>query len=226
MSHIRIDRDGATSTITLARPERFNAMDVRTAQDFRRAVAQLARDDTSAVIVLKGLAGMFCTGAEDDVSREQTVEFLHGAVSEIRRAPKPFIAAVDGVAAAAGFAIAMSCDLVIASTRASFEWAYTKTGLAAVESSTFLLPKLIGFRRAMGMLLLNPRVAAEQALAYGLVNEVHDVERFELRVADASRQLTAGPRNEFAAAKALLNQASGMDGLEAHLEQSLAAAGD
>lgn len=221
MSHIRIDHDGAVGVITIARQERFNSMDVRTAQDLRRAVLQLAREDASVVVVLEGLAGMFCTGIEE-VGVEQSLDYMHGAIAEIRRAPKPFIAAVDGVAAAGGFALAMSCDLVIASTRASFEWGYTKSRLAAVEPSTFLLPKLIGFRRAMGMLLLNPRLAAEQALAYGLVNEVHDVERFDDRVMDAARQLAAGPRAALATAKALLNQSTGMDRLDDHLERALA----
>lgn len=68
---------------------------------------------------------------------KQIVQYIHSAISEMRRAPKPFIAAVDGIAAAGGFGIAMACDLVIASERASFEWAYSKTGLTGAESSTF-----------------------------------------------------------------------------------------
>ena len=79
---------------------------------------------------------------------KQILEYLHSTISEIRRAPKPFIAAVDGIAAAGGFGIAMACDLVFASERASFEWAYGKTGLTGAESSTFFLPRLIGLRRA------------------------------------------------------------------------------
>ena len=126
------------------------------------------------VVVLRGLPGMFCSGADLKFIRDggdggdtgylapgatrggygerfkQILEYIHSTISEIRRAPKPFIAAVDGVAAAGGFGIAMSCDLVLASTRASFEWAYTKTGLTGAESSTFLLPRLIGLRRVDG----------------------------------------------------------------------------
>ncbi|HXH91854.1 MAG TPA: enoyl-CoA hydratase/isomerase family protein, partial [Thermoanaerobaculia bacterium] len=68
---------------------------------------------------------------------KQILEYIHSTISEIRRAPKPFIAAVDGIAAAGGFGLAMSCDLVIASDRAMFEWAYAKTGLTGAESSTF-----------------------------------------------------------------------------------------
>ena len=87
---------------------------------------------------------------------KQILEYIHSAISEIKRAPKPFIAAVDGIAAAGGFGIAMACDLVYASDRATFEWAYGKTGLTGAESSTFFLPRLIGLRRAMELVLLEP----------------------------------------------------------------------
>ena len=153
---------------------------------------------------------------------KQILEYIHSTISEIRRAPKPFIAAVDGVAAAGGFGIAMSCDLVIASTRASFEWAYPKTGLTGAESSTFLLPRLIGLRRSMELMLLNPRLGATQALDYGLITAVHDVERFDdARRGCRGRSSPAGPPRAFAIAKELLNQAAGIDQLDVHLDREI-----
>lgn len=251
-THIRIERDGAVGVITIDRPERFNSLDVRTAQDFRRAGLQLAREDAVRVVVLRGLPGMFCSGADLKFIRDggdagdlgyltpdgegappagadkrygdsfkQILEYIHSTISEIRRAPKPFIAAVDGIAAAGGFGIAMCCDLAFASPRAAFEWAYPKTGLTGAESSTFLLPRLLGFRRAMGLLLLNPRLTAAQALEYGLVNDVYDIDAFDARVMDAARQIAGGPRHAYARAKELLNQAAGMDRLDAHLDREL-----
>ena len=103
---------------------------------------------------------------------KQILEYLHSTIAEIRRAPKPFIAAVDGIAAAGGFGLAMCCDLVLASERARFEWAYAKTGLTGAESSTFMLPRLVGFRRAMELVLLNPRLDARRALDAGLITAV------------------------------------------------------
>src|SRR4029079_7282533 len=137
-------------------------------------------------VVLRGPRGAFCSGADlkyiasggeqEDLAYltppgrdvpagfgerfKQILEYLHSTISEIRRAPKPFIAAVDGVAAAGGFGLAMCCDLVYASERAVFEWAYGKTGLTGAESSTFMLPRLVGFHRAMEIVLLNPRIDA------------------------------------------------------------------
>jgi 2-(1,2-epoxy-1,2-dihydrophenyl)acetyl-CoA isomerase len=252
MSHIQTARTGAVGVITIDRAARFNSLDVRTAQDFRRAGLRYARDEQVGAVVIRGLPGMFCSGADlkfirdggddDDLGylrpcdglgagREtphrygdvfkQILEYIHSTISEIRRAPKPFIAAVDGIAAAGGFGIAMACDLVVASPRASFEWAYSKTGLTGAESSTFLLPRLIGLRRSMELMLLNPRLTAHQALDYGLVTAVFESEDFERETMAMASRLANGPRRAFAGAKELLNQAAGMDQLDAHLDREL-----
>jgi 2-(1,2-epoxy-1,2-dihydrophenyl)acetyl-CoA isomerase len=245
MSHIHVAQLGSVATITIDRPSRFNSLDVTTAQDFRRAGLQCARDHGVRVVVLRGLPGMFCSGADLKFIRDgadggdtaylapgaarggygerfkQILEYIHSTISEIRRAPKPFIAAVDGAAGAGGFGIAMCCDLVLASPRASFEWAYAKTGLTGAESCTFLLPRVIGWRRAMELMLLNPHLGATQALEYGLVNAIYDVERFDAAVDETAAQLAAGPSRAFAVAKELLNQAAGFDQLDAHLDREI-----
>jgi len=152
---------------------------------------------------------------------KQILEYLHSTIAEIRRAPKPFIAAVDGIAAAGGFGLAMCCDLVFASDRAIFEWAYSKTGLTGAESSTFMLPRLVGFRRAMELVLLNPRLDANRALELGLINSVHPLATFDEEVRRIAGTVAAGPPAAFAIAKGLLNQAAGMDRLDLHLDREL-----
>jgi 2-(1,2-epoxy-1,2-dihydrophenyl)acetyl-CoA isomerase len=152
---------------------------------------------------------------------KQILEYIHSTISEIKRAPKPFVAAVDGVAAAGGFGIAMACDLVVASQRASFEWAYGKTGLTGAESSTFFLPRLIGLRRCMELVLLNPRLTAARALEMGLINEVIPTEHFDAEVLSLARRLADGPTEAYAIAKGLINQAAGVDRLDYHLDQEL-----
>lgn len=245
--HIRVERDGAVGFITIDRPERYNSLDVQTARDFRRAGLQYARDADVRVVVIRGSGGVFCSGAdlkyihgggdEDDLAylqpetREtpagygevfkQILEYLHSAISEIKRSPKPFIAAVDGVAAAGGFGIAMACDLVLASERASFEWAYHKTGLTGAESSTFFLPRLIGLRRAMELVLLNPRLDARDALSRGLITAVYPSEGFDAEVLAVARTLADGPTRAYGIAKHLLNQAADVDRLDYHLDQEL-----
>lgn len=252
MTSILSERQEAVGIITINRPARFNAMDVQTAQDFRKAALGFARDADVRVVILKGLPGMFCSGADLKFIRDggnttdleyltgagfrqppagappqygevfkQILEYIHSAISEIRRAPKPFIAAVDGVAAAGGLGIAMACDLVMASSRASFEWAYSKTALTGAESTTFMLPRLIGLRRSLELLLLNPRLTAEQAREFGLVTSVHDVEPFEDEVLHTALRVSQGPPRAFAIAKELMNQAAGMDRLDAHLDREI-----
>ena len=168
-THIHARIDAGIGHITLDRPEHYNSLDVAMAQDLRKAGLAMARDDEARVVVLWGRPGIFCSGADLKYIRaggerhdlayltpdarptpagagerfKQILEYLHSTIAEIRRAPKPFIAAVDGVAAAGGFGLAMCCDLVYASDRAIFEWAYSKTGLTGAESSTFMLPRLI-----------------------------------------------------------------------------------
>ena len=152
---------------------------------------------------------------------KQILEYIHSSISEIKRAPKPFIAAVDGIAAAGGFGIAMACDLVLASERATFEWAYPKTSLTGAESSTFFLPRLIGLRRSMELVLLNPRLDARAAREMGLITAVYPAERFEEEVRALASKLAEGPTRAYGIAKGLLNQAAGVDRLDYHLDQEL-----
>jgi 2-(1,2-epoxy-1,2-dihydrophenyl)acetyl-CoA isomerase len=246
-THIRTTVEDGVGTITIDRPARFNSLDVQTAQDLRRAGLSMARSSEVRVVVLAGVNGVFCSGAdlkyirgggeEADLSYltpdarrtpagygerfKQILEYLHSTISEIRRAPKPFIAAVDGIAAAGGFGLAMCCDLVLASERAIFEWAYSKTGLTGAESSTFMLPRLVGFRRAMELVLLNPRLDAARALELGLITSVHPVATFDEDVRRCAAAIAAGPSEAFGVAKALMNQSAGMDRLDVHLDREL-----
>jgi 2-(1,2-epoxy-1,2-dihydrophenyl)acetyl-CoA isomerase len=247
MKHIRVERSGAVGILTIDRRERLNSLDVETAQDFRRAGLQLARDRDVRAVLVRAEGGVFCSGADlkyirdggDDADLgylqpgtrqpnegygeifKQILEYIHSTISEIRRAPKPFIAVVDGPAAAGGFGIAMSCDLVLASDRAWFEWAYFKTGLTGAESSTFFLPRLLGLRKALELVLLNPRLSAAEALDWGLINRVFPHESLDSEALRIATQLADAPTAAVGVAKNLLNQAAGMDRLDVHLDAEL-----
>ena len=233
--------------IRIERPEHFNSLDVVTAQDLRKAGLAMARNDAARVVVLWGTPGIFCSGADLKYIRaggeredlgyltpdarqtpdgagerfKQILEYLHSTIAEIRRAPKPFIAAVDGIAAAGGFGLAMCCDLVYASDRAAFEWAYGKTGLTGAESSTFMLPRLLGFHRAMELVLLNPRLDGKRAVELGLANEVFPTATFADSVMAVAARLADGPPKAWGVAKGLIGQAAGMERLDAHLDREL-----
>jgi len=247
MTHIRLDHDGPVATITIDRRSRFNSLDVDTARDLRKAGLQCARDTAVRAVILRGEGGVFCSGADLKYIRDgggagdlaylspgarpadegygavfkQILEYIHSTISEIRRAPKPFIAAVDGVAAAGGLGLAISCDVVVASDRATFEWAYGKTSLTGAESSTFFLPRLVGLRRAMELAFLNPRLDAKTALEWGLITRVVAAASLEADVMEMARRIAAGPAPAFAATKQLLNRAAGVDRIDYHLDQEL-----
>jgi len=245
--HIRIDRHGAVGVLTIARRDRFNSLDVETAQDLRKAGLQLSRDREIRAVVLRGEGGVFCSGADlkyiakhgDDrvayLSPEarparpgygavfkQILEYIHSTISEIRRAPKPWLAAVDGPTAAGGLGIAMACDLVICTERATFEWAYFKTGLTGAESTTFLLSRLVGFRKAMELVMLGERQTARDALALGLVNQVVPDADLDARALELAARLAVAPTAAAGIAKRLINRAADMDRLDAHLDAELA----
>lgn len=247
MQHIRVHREAGVGTLTIDRAARFNSLDVATARDLRKAGLSLTRDAAVRVVVLRGSGGVFCSGADlkyiraggeaadlgylSPAAREvprgygeifkQILEYLHSTISELERAPKPVIAAVDGVAAAGGFGLAMACDLVLASERATFEWAYHKTGLTGAESSTFFLPKLVGLRRAFDLMLLHPRLDARAAHRIGLVSEVYPTERFDAEVAAVASRLADGPTRAYGVAKSLIHQSAGVDRLDHHLDVEL-----
>jgi 2-(1,2-epoxy-1,2-dihydrophenyl)acetyl-CoA isomerase len=246
---IRVEREGAVGVLIIDRPERFNALDVQTARELRRAGLQLARDSAVRCAVLRGAHGVFCSGADlkyvvqgGDAAElgylrpdaravatsyaaafKEILEYLHATISEIRRAPKPFVAAVEGVAAAGGFGLAMACDLVVAAEGASFEWGYSRTGLTGAESTTFLLPRLLGLRRALELALLNPRLSARDARELGLITEVVPDPLFEETWRDVAHRLAAGPTEAYGVAKRLLNEAAGLAALEEHLTRELLA---
>lgn len=247
MSHIRIERDGAVGLLTIARRAHMNSLDVETARDLRAAGLALARDRAVRAVILRGDGGIFCSGADlkyiragghpDDLGYlvaggarprtgygaifKQILEYLHSTISEIRRAAKPFIAAVDGPAAAGGLGLAMACDLVIASERASFEWAYFKTGLTGAESTTFFLPRLVGLRKAMELALLGQRLTARQALDLGLVTAVVADDALDEEARAMAARLAAGPTEAMGVAKGLMNAAAGVDRLDVHLDREL-----
>jgi len=247
VTHIRIERDGGVAVITIDRVERFNSLDVVTAQELRRAGLQCCRDSAVRAVLLRGAGGVFCSGADLKYVRrggtaaelgylrsgeeesvggysaafKQILEYLHSTISEIERAPKPVIAAVDGVAAAGGFGLAMACDLVLASERARFEWAYGKTGLTGAESSTFFLPRLIGLRRSLELVFLNPSLDARRACELGLVSEVSPVEAFDEHALALARRLADGPTEAYGVAKGLIHAAAGVDRLDQHLDREL-----
>jgi 2-(1,2-epoxy-1,2-dihydrophenyl)acetyl-CoA isomerase len=228
--------DGAVGTVAIERRERFNSLDIDGAHALEQAARAIVRDPAVRVVVLQGTAGMFCSGADlKFIAAEarasgrgygsyfrEIVGSFHRTILELRRAPVPVIVAVDGSAAAGGMGIALGCgDLVVASSRSTFEYAYFKTGLTGAESATFFLPRLLGPGRAASLALLSPRLTAAEAQELGLVAEVYDEPKLAAGVRELAARLATGPTDAYAAAKCLMNESLGIDRLEAHLAREL-----
>jgi 2-(1,2-epoxy-1,2-dihydrophenyl)acetyl-CoA isomerase len=179
---VLLERDGAVARITLNRPEVGNALDLPTAHALMEAVIACDEDDAVRCVLLTGAGRLFCVGGDvaafaqagDQLPaflKEITV-YVHAAVARLMRMDKPVVTAVNGAAAGAGVGLAILGDIALAAPRAQFALAYGALGLSPDGGSTWLLPRLVGLRRAQELCLRNRRVTAEEAAAMGLVTRV------------------------------------------------------
>lgn len=229
MTHETIDFDveGAVATITLNRPDAANGMNLAVMQALAEAAVRC--DETAGVraVVITGAGRFFSAGGDvkgfaaagDDVGaliKEMTMYF-HAAVSRFARMDAPVVAAVNGMAAGAGLSLVAACDLAISARSAVFLSAYTAAGLSPDGSSTYFLPRLVGMRRAAELMLTNRRLSADEALEWGLVNEVVADGDLRDRVAALAGSLSVGPTRAHGAVKGLLH-ASATSSLETQME--------
>lgn len=197
--------------LTFNRPDRLNSFTVQMHEEVRDALGKLTKSD-ARVLVLTGAGRGFCAGQDlsdravapggEGVDLGASIgNYYNPLVSTLRNLPMPVIAAVNGVAAGAGANIALACDLVIAARSASFVQAFAKLGLLPDSGGTWLLPRLLGNARALGLALLGDKLPAEQAAQWGLIWRC--VEDAELKdVVDAlARQLAVAPTHGLARTK-------------------------
>jgi crotonobetainyl-CoA hydratase len=174
--------DGHVTTITLNRPDVMNAISVPMHFELQRAFDAFAADDEQWICVVTGAGERaFCAGSDlkDAMARQSEGEVLgkyppngYAGLTERYDLAKPVIAAVNGLALGGGFEIVLACDLVIATDNASFGLPEPRVGAIALGGGLHRLPRQIGMRAAMGMILTGRQVKAPEALALGLVNEV------------------------------------------------------
>ena len=213
--------------ITLNRPDSANALNPTMGREFRIATAKCADDATVRAVLITSTGKMFCAGgdlrafadmgASIGAELKQLADDLHMGLSRLLRGHAPVVVAVQGAAAGAGFPLAMIGDIVLASERASFTMAYTAAGLSPDGGSTYLLPRLIGLRKAQELTLLNRRLSAHEAEAWGLITRVVDGESLLDEAWAVARQLAAGPTAAYASARRLLWSSLG-DAPETHME--------
>lgn len=173
----RVERDGHVTTITITRPEVMNALHPPASRALSEAFDAFVADPAARVAILTG-AGEKAFSAGNDLKSQAAGNKIDGPATGFAGItsrfdnPKPVIAAVNGLALGGGFEIVLACDLAIASENASFGLPEPRVGLAALAGGLHRLPRQIGLKPAMGILLTGRRVGAQEALALGIVNEV------------------------------------------------------
>lgn len=210
---ILFSKEDAIATITLNRPDAANGINPMLASELAEAALICDNDPSIRCVILTGSGRFFCAGG--DLKAVGTVDNpkmvlkgmaddLHKATSLFARMAKPIIMAVNGMAAGAGFSIAITGDFVIAAASAKFTMAYTAAGLSPDGSSTYYLPRLIGIRRTMDLMITNKRLTANEALDWDLVNQVVADEEVLNAAITLAKKLVTGPVDAFGIVKKLL----------------------
>ncbi len=225
------DRKNGLTEIRLKRSERRNSLAPSVIKELKETFENHRNDPDTRAILLTGSGDYFSVGADlkeaaewagEDKSEgllefRKSTEELHTVIIDIRRSPKPVIAGVNGPAAGAGLGLALAPDITLISDDAFLEFAYTKIALSGDAGTTFLLPRLVGMKKAKDLALRSPRIDPEDAVEMGLASEVIPSDDFEGRVREIAEDLASGPTKSLAMIKELINK-SYNNTLESQLE--------
>lgn len=210
MSAILFEINDGIAKITLNRPNAFNSVNKELAHAFQSALDQCAADDSVRAVVITGEGKAFCAG--QDLKEVTTPESMPGfkvlleehyapIVLKIRNLDKPVLAAVNGVAAGAGANIALACDIVVASAKASFIQAFSGIGLIPDSGGTYFLPRLVGFQKAVAISMLGDKISAQEAAQMGMIYKAIPVEDFQGEVSALANRLSQMPTKGLALTK-------------------------
>jgi 2-(1,2-epoxy-1,2-dihydrophenyl)acetyl-CoA isomerase len=219
---ILISLEEGIKTLTINLPEKRNALSAANALRMAKEIEKSGEDGTR-VIVLTGAGGAFCAGADlaqrglenlgqtgpppEQFMDELVTTTYHRLSTAVYKAPRPVIAAVDGDAAGFGCSLALNADITLASNRARFIEIFINIALIPDGGSTYILPKIVGLKKALEMVLTGDPVHAEEALRLNMVNRVYPAEEFEERTREWARKLADGPVKSMGVAKKTLYEA-------------------
>lgn len=206
-------------TITLNRPEKLNAVNLKLADELPRALDEASKEDAVRVVVITGAGRGFCAGLELDpanlqamternrASRHEQLDDLHWVgrwALSLASCDKPVIAAINGPAVGAGCGLALGADIRLMSAAAVISAGYARIGLSPDAGVSYFLPRLVGLSRATELLLTARDIKADEAERIGLVSRVLAAENFAEQAAIYAEQLAAGPPLAFTLTKRLL----------------------
>ncbi len=224
MSSVLFEIRDQIAFITLNRPEKLNSFNREMALTLQSKLDECASLAEVRAVYLTGAGKGFCAGQDlaevvdpnGPPMSQLLAEHYNPIITRIRNLPKPVIAAVKGVAAGAGANIALCCDVVVASTTASFIQAFSKIGLIPDSGGTYFLPRLVGWQRASAIAMLGDRIVAAEAERMGMIYKVFEEEVFEEASKKLAATMAALPTKALAFTKHALNY-SAVNSLEAQL---------
>lgn len=201
---VLLDVSGGVATIKFNRPHRRNSLDVPALQQLYAALGRAEDDPGVGAVVLTGEGEAFCAGVnlrnyslEDTLATRaefrEVAMWWHQALHLLARMPKPVLAAVNGIAVGGGLGMVMVCDLAVCHERAKFYASWMSNGVANDGGSSYSFVKILGFRRAMELMLTNRTLDAREALEWGVVNRVYSDTEFGANVGSIAQQLADGP---------------------------------
>jgi len=219
-SPILLARDGAIATLTLNRPASLNTLDAAMMDALVAHTAAVAADDTLRCVVIRGAGKHFMAGGDIRHFAEQlalapadrrnhftrTIERLHAAIEQLQRMPHPVVASVHGAVAGFGLSLLCACDLAIAADTSYFTSAYRQLGLTPDGGLSYALPRQVGLKKAMEILLLGERFGADHALRLGLVNRVVPEAELDGVTAAVVAAIVSGPVTAMRNGKRLIQQ--------------------
>ena len=228
---VKLSMANGIAVIALNRPQVMNAMDGEMMRQLRPAAEAVEKDPAVRAVVLRGEGAAFMAGGDVAVFHQHVAELpelivtwgreMHAAFLALRRMGKPVLASVHGAVAGAGFSLMCASDLAVAAADTRFTLAYANIGASPDGGSTYFLPRLVGYKKTMEMIMLPDRFDAETARLHGLVNWVVPNEDLAAPTARIAQRLAAGPTRAYAEAKRLVNQS--LDALGAQMEEELQA---
>ncbi len=212
---VLVDHHGAVARITLNRPQAANSIDLPLASAFAQAVDRCASDPAVRCVLLTGNGRFFCAGGDvsafaaagADVAAfiDSLTGHMHAATEQLVQMDKPLVTAINGPAAGAGLSLAMLGDVAVAAASAHFTLAYGEIGLTPDGGATWLLPRLIGLRRAQELSFTRMRLAAARAAEWGLVTRVVDDAALASEGLATATALAAGATGAIAITRHLLH---------------------
>jgi len=214
-----------TLTITLNRPDVFNAFNDEQSYELQDALKAAKRDEEIRVVILTGAGKAFCSGQDlkaiAGAEKRSFIDSLHKRynpiIREMRNMPKPIICKLNGVAAGAGCSLALASDFIIASENASLIEVFIHVGLVLDSGSSFFLPRLVGSARAFELSTMGSKVTATQALEWGMINRCVSADKLDEETKIITDYYANAPTKAIGLMKKMLNKSFNSD-LETMLE--------